>query len=61
MGTSAYSDDLVLPERPVQSQPPNEVTSSQSPTLNAHIGPAQRAEMTQPIFSFTVDFQRLGL
>lgn len=37
MGTSAYSDDLVLPERPAQCQPPNEVTSSQSPTLNAHI------------------------
>lgn len=37
IGTSAYSDALVLPERPLQCQPPNEATSSQSPTLNAHI------------------------
>lgn len=36
-GTSAYSDDLVLPETTVQRQPPSEVTRSQSPTLNTQL------------------------
>ena len=37
MGTSAYRDDLVLPETAVQCQSPSEVAGSQSPTLNTHL------------------------